>query len=110
MNLLAFGRPTLWGLAAPNYRLIRAAAGAGRKFFQPLGALTAYWCFPSWDPLMDFMRRGQEVGPYAAQKSSTGTSGRRPRQQRARPRISPIASRRRKSSLLPPSLRHKHGL
>ena len=45
---------------------------AGEKFcqlFQHLEALTAYWFFEHWEHLMDFMMRGQEVGPYAVQKS-----------------------------------------
>ena len=53
----------------PSYRLVRAAVGARRKFFQHLEALTAYWFFENWERLMDFMMRGQEVGPYAVQKN-----------------------------------------
>ena len=45
------------------HKLIHAAVGARRKFFQHLEALTAYWYFENWDRLMDFMMRGQEVGP-----------------------------------------------
>jgi hypothetical protein len=48
---------------------VRAAVGARRKFFQHLEAVTAYWFFASWEGLMDFMMRGQEVGPYAIHKS-----------------------------------------
>jgi len=68
MNLLAFGLHTLLDVTDPNYRLVRAAVGARRKFFQHLEAVTAYWHFESWERLIDFMMRGQEVGPYA-QKS-----------------------------------------
>jgi len=69
MNLLAFACHTLLDVTDPNYRLVRAAVGARRKFFQHLEALTAYWYFKNWDGLMDFMMRGQEVGPYTVQKS-----------------------------------------
>jgi hypothetical protein len=69
LNLLAFGLHTLLEVADTSYQLVRAAVGARRKFFQHLEALTAYWFFASWEGLMDFMMRGQEVGPYAANKS-----------------------------------------
>ena len=69
MNLLAFALHTFLEVADESYRLLRAAVGARRKFFQHLEALTAYLFFPSWEKLMDFMMRGQEVGPYAAQKT-----------------------------------------
>jgi hypothetical protein len=69
MNLLAFALHTLLEVSDKSYKLIRSAVGSRRKFFQHLEALTAYWFFENWDGLMDFMMRGQEVGPYAAQKS-----------------------------------------
>lgn len=69
MNLLAFGLHTLLQVADTSYQLIRAAVGARRKFFQHLEALTAHCYFANWDQLMDFMMRGQEVGPYAPKKS-----------------------------------------
>lgn len=69
MNLLAFALHTLLEVTDTSYRLVRAAVGARRKFFQHLEALTAYWFFENWERLMDFMMRGQEVGPYAVQKS-----------------------------------------
>jgi hypothetical protein len=69
LNLLAFGLHTLLEVADASYQLVRAAVGARRKFFQHLEALTGYWFFASWEGLMDFMMRGQEVGPYAANKS-----------------------------------------
>jgi hypothetical protein len=64
MNLLAFGLHTLLEVADTSYKLVRAAVGARRKFFGHLEALTAYWYFENWEQLMDFMMRGQEVGPY----------------------------------------------
>jgi len=69
LNLLAFAWHTLLEVTDPSYRLVRAAVGARRKFFQHLEALTAYWYFENWERLLDFMMRGQEVGPYAARKS-----------------------------------------
>ena len=69
MNLLAFALHTFLDVTDASYRLVRAAVGARRKFFQHLEAVTAYWFFESWDHLMDFMMRGQEVGPYAPQKN-----------------------------------------
>lgn len=69
MNLLAFALHTLLDLTDESYRLVRAAVGARRKFFTHLEALTAYLYFETWERLMDFMMRGQEVGPYAAQKN-----------------------------------------
>lgn len=69
MNLLAFGLHTLLDLTDESYRLIRSTVGARRKFFQHLEALTTYLYFETWERLMDFMLRGLEIGPYAAQKS-----------------------------------------
>lgn len=69
MNLLAFALHTLLEVSDASYQLVRAAVGARRKFFQHLEAVTAYWYFENWERLMDFMMRGQEVGPYARQKS-----------------------------------------
>jgi hypothetical protein len=69
MNLLAFGLHTLLELADEDYRLVRAAVGARRRFFQHIEALTTYLHFESWGRLMDFMMRGLEIGPYAVQKS-----------------------------------------
>lgn len=69
LNLLAFGLHTLLEVTDTGYQLVRAAVGARRKFFQHVEALTAYWFFQNWHGLIDFMMRGQEVGPYAVQKS-----------------------------------------
>jgi len=69
LNLLAFGLHTLLDLTDESYRLIRATVGARRKFFAHLEALTTYLYFETWERLMDFMLRGLEIGPYAAQKS-----------------------------------------
>jgi hypothetical protein len=69
MNLLAFALHTLLELTDASYRLIRAAVGARRKFFNHIQALTTYLYFETWERLMDFMMRGLEIGPYAVQKS-----------------------------------------
>lgn len=69
MNLLAFSLHTLLEVTDTAYQLVRKAVGARRKFFQHLEALTAYLFFENWERLMDFMMRGQEVGPYARRKS-----------------------------------------
>ena len=69
MNLLAFGLHTLLERTDESYQLIRAKVGARRRFFQHLEALTTYWCFQSWERLLDFMMQGLEIGPYAVQKS-----------------------------------------
>jgi len=69
MNLLAFAFHTLLELTDESYRSIRQAVGARRKFFTHLEALTTYVYFKTWERLMDFMMRGLEIGPYAAQKS-----------------------------------------
>ena len=69
MNLLAFGLHTLLEWTDESYRLIRSKVGARRKFFAHLEALTTYLYFETWERLMNFMMRGLEIGPYAAQKS-----------------------------------------
>ena len=69
MNLLAFGLHTLLELTDESHRLIRGAVGARRKFFTHLEALTTYLCFETWERLMDFMMKGLEISPCAAQKS-----------------------------------------
>ena len=38
---------------------------ARKSFFDELHALIRYLLFPHWDALMDFMMRGQEIGPCA---------------------------------------------
>ena len=69
MNLLAFALHTFLELADGDYRLIRGQVGARRTFFEHLRALTTYLDFENWERLMDFMMRGLEIGPHAAQKS-----------------------------------------
>ena len=70
MNLLAFSLHTLLEWTDADYRAIRPAVGARRKFFQHLEALTTYLAFENWERLMDFMRRGLEIGPSAAPQKS----------------------------------------
>ena len=35
------------------------------RLFDNLRALTRFFCFGSWEELMQFMMRGLEIGPYA---------------------------------------------
>src|SRR5665213_3075142 len=91
MNLLAFGLHTLLELTDADYRLIRAAVGARRKFFQHLEALTTYLYFQTWERLMDFMMRGLEIGPYAVQKRCKPEAGRKTRHAGVRAEHCPIA-------------------
>ncbi len=60
------GNDTLLELTDGNYRLVRSAVGARRKFFEHIRTLTTYLHFESWDHLMDFLLRGLEIGPYAS--------------------------------------------
>lgn len=69
MNLLAFGLHTLLEITDGAYRLLRAKIGARRTFFDHIRTLTTYLDFENWCHLMDFMMRGLEIGPYAAQKN-----------------------------------------
>jgi hypothetical protein len=55
MNLLAFAMHTLLEVTDPRYRLVCAAVGARRKFFQHIEALTACWFLENWERLMDFI-------------------------------------------------------
>jgi hypothetical protein len=69
LNILAFLSHTFLHFCDEKYRLIRAALPTRQTFFDDLRALTRYLLFTDWDALMDFMMRGLEIGPYAAQKS-----------------------------------------
>ena len=69
LNLLAFARHTLLELTDADYQLIRGKVGARRTFFEPLRALTTYLHCENWTRLLDFMRRGLEIGPPAIAKS-----------------------------------------
>ena len=69
LNLLAFARHTLLELTDADYQLIRGKVGARRTFFEHLRALTTYLPFENWTRLLDFMRRGLEIGPHATAKS-----------------------------------------
>ena len=65
MNILAFLFHTVLQLTDEHYRLIRATLPTRKTFFDDLRALTRYFCFQSWEELMQFMMRGLEIGPYA---------------------------------------------
>jgi hypothetical protein len=51
------------------YRLLRDKIGAHRTFFDHIRTLRAYLDFENGSHLMDFMMKGLEIGPCAAQKS-----------------------------------------
>lgn len=97
LNLLAFALHTLLDVTGTGYRLVRAAVGARRKFFQHLEALTACWFFENWERRMDFIMRGQGAGPCAAQKSQDRHCRRQTRHPRVRSRIARMRSSRAKS-------------
>jgi len=69
LNILAFLYHTFLHFCDEKYRLIGAALPTRQTFFDDLRALTRYMLFADWEALMDFMMRGLEIGPYAAQKS-----------------------------------------
>jgi hypothetical protein len=66
-NLLAFLFHTFLSFTDGSYQLIRSELPSRQTFFDDLRALTRYLCFESWEGLLDFMMRGLEIGPYAAE-------------------------------------------
>jgi len=67
LNILAFLFHSFLTFCDDAYKLIRATLPTRQTFFQDIRALMRYHCFPSWAAMMDFMMRGLEIGPYAAQ-------------------------------------------
>ena len=65
MNILAFLDHPLLSFTDEHSRLVRAPLPTRKTFFDDLRALTRYLLFPNGGALMDFMRRGLEIGPYA---------------------------------------------
>ncbi|MDD5484384.1 MAG: ISNCY family transposase [Kiritimatiellae bacterium] len=63
MNILAFLFHAFLAFCDQNYKFIRAALPTRKTFFNDLRALLRYMCFPSWNVIMVFMRRGIEYGP-----------------------------------------------
>ncbi len=60
-NLLAFLLHTFQGMVSEKYRLVREHLGTRTKFFHDIQALTTYWCFESFEALLDFMIKGLEI-------------------------------------------------
>lgn len=69
LNILAFLFHSFLTFCDDHYQLIRATLPTRQTFFDHIRCLTCYHCFASWADMMDFMMRGLEIGPYAAQKS-----------------------------------------
>lgn len=63
LNLLAFLFHTILELADDQYRRLRQALGARQTFFNDIRALTRYFCFDSWQHLLDFMIQQLELQP-----------------------------------------------
>ena len=69
LNILAFLFHSFLTFCDDAYRLIRATLPTRQTFFDHVRCLSCYHCFPSWAAMMDFMMRGLEIGPYAAQEA-----------------------------------------
>lgn len=61
LNLLAFLFHTVLELVDDQYRQLRQALGARQTFFNDVRALTRYFCFDSWQHLLDFMTQQLEL-------------------------------------------------
>jgi hypothetical protein len=57
-NLLAFLFHTVLDLFDDKYAQLRRKLGARKTFFQDIRALTKYWCFDSWEYMIEFMIQG----------------------------------------------------
>jgi hypothetical protein len=58
LNLLAFLFHTVLHLTDQAYQKIRQKRGTRKGFFQDIVSLTQYFCFESWQSLIDFMLYG----------------------------------------------------
>ena len=65
LNLLAFAFHTVCDLADELWRAALDAAGARRRFFEHLRAITVYLVFPTWRILLTTLATGQPP-PHAA--------------------------------------------
>jgi hypothetical protein len=61
LNLLAFFFHTILHLLDHRYQRLREHLGARQTFFNDIRALTRYWCFDSWDHLLNFMMAQLEL-------------------------------------------------
>jgi hypothetical protein len=65
LNLRAFAFHTVCDLADELWRAALDAAGARRRFFEHLRAITVYRVFPTWRILLTTLATGQPP-PHAA--------------------------------------------
>ena len=63
LNLLAFLFHTVLELADAKYHLLRQERAARQTFFNDVRILTRYFCFDSWQHLLDFMITRLEPQP-----------------------------------------------
>ena len=63
LNLLAFLFHTVLELTDAKYRLLRQELAARQTFFNDVRTLTRYFCFDSWQHLLDFMITQLELQP-----------------------------------------------
>ena len=63
LNLLAFLLHTVLDHMDSKYQLLRATLPSRKMFFQHIEALTCYYCFESFDALLDFMMQGWKLTP-----------------------------------------------
>jgi hypothetical protein len=68
LNLLAFLFHTVLHLTDEAYQQIRKKRGTRKGFFQDVVSLTKYFCFESWQSLIDFMLYGSPT-PQTANSS-----------------------------------------
>jgi hypothetical protein len=61
LNLLAFLFHTSLHLIDQRYRRLREHLAVRQTFFNDIQTLTRYWCFDSWDHLLDFMLKQLEL-------------------------------------------------
>jgi hypothetical protein len=59
LNLLAFAFHTVCDLADDLWRAALGAAGARRRFFEHLRAITVHLVFPTWRMLLTTLATGQ---------------------------------------------------
>jgi hypothetical protein len=68
LNLLAFLFHTVLHLTDEAYQQIRKKRGTRKGFFQDIVSLTKYFCFESWQSMIDFMLYGSPT-PQTADSS-----------------------------------------
>lgn len=68
LNLLAFLFHTVLELTDLAYQKIRKKRGTRKGFFQDIVSLTQYFCFESWQSMIDFMLYGSPI-PQTANSS-----------------------------------------